>query len=135
MWCDLFRLTHVLFPCLVTRRTLYNSHVLKTNCHRSFPLFLCFHHHSPYCCSICWVNFNNKMAQRRGCAIFATVLLLGLLHCENVWATTFTVGDDHGWDFSVFGWPPNKDTTFKAGDVLGKYEPSLFSEKVSSYKG
>jgi hypothetical protein len=74
------------------------------------------------------------MAQRRGCAIFATVLLLGLLHCENVWATTFTVGNDHVWDFSVSRWPTN-DKTFKAGDVLGKYEQSLFSEKVSSSKG
>ena len=59
------------------------------------------------------------MAQERGSAIFAIVLILGLLlHCENVWATTFTVGDAGGWTFNVSNWPNGK--TFKAGDVLGK---------------
>uniref|UniRef100_A0A2N9HLY7 Phytocyanin domain-containing protein n=1 Tax=Fagus sylvatica TaxID=28930 RepID=A0A2N9HLY7_FAGSY len=57
------------------------------------------------------------MAQERGSAIFAIVLILGLLlHYENVWATTFTVGDAGGWTFNVSNWPNGK--TFKAGDVL-----------------
>lgn len=66
-----------------------------------------------------------QMAQGRGTAIVATVLLLGLLlHCENVWAASFNVGDAGGWSFNVDGWPNGK--TFKAGDVLGEYEtPSL----------
>ena len=63
--------------------------------------------------------------QGRGSAIVVSVLLLGmLLHCGNVLAATYTVGDAGGWTFNVVGWPNGK--TFRAGDVLGKYE-SLFS--------
>ena len=59
------------------------------------------------------------MAQGRGSAIFATVLLLSLLfQCEKVWAATFFVGGAGGWTFNVDGWPNGK--TFRAGDVLGK---------------
>ena len=67
-----------------------------------------------------------KMApQGRGRAIVVSILLLGmLLHCGNVLAATYTVGDAGGWTFNVVGWPNGK--TFRAGDVLGKYE-SLFS--------
>ena len=43
-----------------------------------------------------------------------------LLHCENVWAATYAVGDDNGWDFGVDTWPNGK--TFRAGDVLGKQD-------------
>ncbi|XP_030942784.1 basic blue protein-like [Quercus lobata] len=56
------------------------------------------------------------MAQGIGNAIVVSVLLLGLLHCENVWAATYTVGDAGGWTFNVVGWPNGK--TFKTGDVL-----------------
>ena len=63
--------------------------------------------------------------QGRGRAIVVSILLLGmLLHCGNVLASTYTVGDAGGWTFNVVGWPNGK--TFRAGDVLGKYE-SLFS--------
>ena len=65
-----------------------------------------------------------KMApQGSGNAIVVSILvLLGmLLHCENVWAATYAVGDDNGWDFDVDTWPNGK--TFRAGDVLGKHEP------------
>ncbi|KAL4615265.1 hypothetical protein ACB092_07G111400 [Castanea dentata] len=56
--------------------------------------------------------------QGRGNAIVVSVLLLlgMLLHCENVWAATYAVGDDNGWDFDVDAWPNGK--TFRAGDVL-----------------
>ena len=61
--------------------------------------------------------------QGRGNAIVVSILLLlgMLLHCENVWAATYAVGDDNGWDFDVDTWPNEK--TFRAGDVLGKHEP------------
>ncbi|KAG2704664.1 hypothetical protein I3760_05G014900 [Carya illinoinensis] len=59
-----------------------------------------------------------QMAQGRGSAIVATVVLLGMLliHCENAWAATFTVGDAGGWTFGVDNWPNAK--TFMAGDIL-----------------
>ncbi|KAK4563316.1 hypothetical protein RGQ29_005716 [Quercus rubra] len=56
------------------------------------------------------------MAQGIGNAIVVSVPLLGLLHRENVWAATYTVGDAGGWTFNVVGWPNGK--TFKTGDVL-----------------
>jgi hypothetical protein len=60
------------------------------------------------------------MAQARGSAIVATLLLLCvLLVCKNVDATNYTVGDAGGWRFNVKDWPNGK--SFKAGDVLGKY--------------
>ena len=65
------------------------------------------------------------MSQGRGNAIDVSVLLMGmLLRCGNVWAATYTVGDAAGWSFNVVGWPNGK--TFRAGDVLGKYESLLF---------
>ncbi|KAK7851137.1 basic blue protein [Quercus suber] len=56
--------------------------------------------------------------QGRGNAIVVSVLLLlgMLLHCENIWAATYTVGDDNSWDFDIDTWPDGK--TFRAGDVL-----------------
>ncbi|XP_050261752.1 basic blue protein-like [Quercus robur] len=65
------------------------------------------------------------MSQGRGNAIAVLVLLLGmLLHCGNVWAATYTVGDAGGWAFNVVGWPNGK--TFRAGDVLVfNYNPTL----------
>ena len=65
------------------------------------------------------------MSQGRGNAIAVLVLLMGMLfHYGNVWAVTYTVGDAGGWAFNVVGWPNGK--TFRAGDVLGKYESLLF---------
>ncbi|KAL4632568.1 hypothetical protein ACB092_04G060700 [Castanea dentata] len=63
--------------------------------------------------------------QGRGSAIFVSVLLLGmLLHCGNILAATYTVGDAGGWTFNVVGWPNGK--TFRAGDVLVfNYNPAF----------
>ncbi|KAK4563318.1 hypothetical protein RGQ29_005718 [Quercus rubra] len=63
--------------------------------------------------------------QGRGSAIVVSVLLLGmLLHCGNVLAATYTVGDAGGWTFNVVGWPNGK--TFRAGDVLVfNYNPTF----------
>lgn len=61
------------------------------------------------------------MCQGRGIAAVVTVLLLCmLLHCKNADAASYTVGDAAGWTFNVQNWPKGK--SFKAGDVLGKYE-------------
>lgn len=65
-------------------------------------------------------DFISQMTQRRASATVAAFLLFCLLlHRENVWAATFTVGDGRGWTFNVEGWPRGK--TFKSGDVLGLY--------------
>uniref|UniRef100_A0A2N9FQ55 Basic blue protein n=1 Tax=Fagus sylvatica TaxID=28930 RepID=A0A2N9FQ55_FAGSY len=75
------------------------------------------------------------MAQGRGSAIFATVLLLGLLfQCENVWAATFFVGGAGGWTFNVDSWPKGK--TFRAGDVLVfNYDPRAHNVVIVNQQG
>ena len=61
------------------------------------------------------------MAQGIGNAIVVSVPLLGLLHRENVWAATYTVGDAGGWTFNVVGWPNGK--TFRLFIPLNQPNP------------
>ncbi|PIA28514.1 hypothetical protein AQUCO_06900052v1 [Aquilegia coerulea] len=60
------------------------------------------------------------MVQGRGSACqgmtIAVILLVSLVYCEIVHATTFTVGDSEGWTFNVETWPDGKK--FMAGDIL-----------------
>ncbi|KAB1208480.1 Basic blue protein [Morella rubra] len=80
-------------------------------------------------------DFISQMAQRRASATVAAVLLFCLLlHRENVWAATFTVGDGRGWTFNVEGWPRGK--TFKSGDVLVfNYNRALHNVVVVDRRG
>jgi hypothetical protein len=67
------------------------------------------------------------MAQGRCSASGSAVVVAGvlllcvLLHADFAESAVFNVGDRSGWSFNTNSWPAGK--RFKAGDVLGRYQP------------
>jgi hypothetical protein len=53
--------------------------------------------------------------------VVGVLLLCVLLHAAVVESAVFNVGDRGGWSFNTNSWPAGK--RFKAGDVLGRYQP------------
>ncbi|KAL6515164.1 hypothetical protein OROHE_018796 [Orobanche hederae] len=66
--------------------------------------------------------FPHKMSEKRMHPLVATttvMIAVGMalaFHCDVVEATTYTVGDDRGWDLYMTSWPTGK--SFKVNDEL-----------------